>query len=292
MISTLTAAPWRASLAAAQTALTTVETNLATSVATYMQLTGVQPGKLSYPKANKLPKTLKSALQIAGETNPQILAQAFVEAASQFDVKVARGSLLPEASLTAEAFITDQFEDSKTIIKGGAVVRAEINPRRSAQITANLAIPLYAQGGAVYSSVRQAKQLASQRSIQVIEVARAVRQAVSQSWNAYVAYADIIKNAKTQVAAAQLALDGVQQEYQAGTRTTLDVLNAQSALVSARTTQVNAEANRVVAAYQLLSAIGHLTASDLNLNVAIYDPERNYNRVRNKWFGSDVETVE
>ena len=140
--------------------------------------------------------------------------------------------------------------------------------------------------------MRQAKQLASQRRIQVIEVARAVRQAVSQAWNAYVAYADIIKNAKTQVAAAQLALDGVQQEYQAGTRTTLDVLNAQSALVSARTTQVNAEANRVVAAYQLLSAIGHLTARDLNLNVAIYDPEQNYNRVRNKWFGSDVETVE
>ena len=89
-----------------------------------------------------------------------------------------------------------------------------------------------------------------------------------------------------------MALDGVQQEYQASTRTTLDVLNAQSALVSARTTQVNAEANRVIAAYQLLSAIGHLTARDLNLNVAIYDPEQNYNRVRNKWFGSDVETVE
>ena len=282
----------RASLAAALTALTTVETNLATSAATYMQLTGVPPGKLSYPKAGKLPKTLKSALQIAGETNPQILAQAFVEAASRFDVNVARGSLLPEASLTAQAFITDQFEDSKTIIKGGAAVRAEINPRRSAQISANVSIPLYADGGAVYSSVRQAKQLASQRRIQVIEVARAVRQAVSQAWNAYVAYADIIKNAKTQVAAAQLALDGVQQEYQAGTRTTLDVLNAQSALVSARTTQVNAEANRVVAAYQLQSAIGHLTARDLNLNVEIYDPEQNYNRVRNKWFGSDVETVE
>ena len=275
----------RASLAAALTALTTVETNLATSAATYMQLTGVQPGKLSYPKASKLPKTLKSALQIAGETNPQILAQAFVEAASQFDVNVARGSLLPEASLTAEAFITDQFGDQNFL-------GADVQARRSAQITANVSIPLYAQGGAVYSSVRQAKHLASQRRIQVIEVARAVRQAVSQAWNAYVAYADIIKNAKTQVAAAQLALDGVQQEYQAGTRTTLDVLNAQSALVSARTTQVNAEANRIVAAYQLLSAIGHLTAQDLNLNVAIYDPEQNYNRVRNKWFGSDVETVE
>ena len=119
-----------------------------------------------------------------------------------------------------------------------------------------------------------------------------MRKAVAEAWNAYVAYADIIANAKTQVSAAQLALSGVQQEYQAGTRTTLDVLNAQRDLVVAKTTLVNAEKNRVVASYQLMAAIGHLTANDLNLNVAIYDPSENYNRVRNKWFGSDVETVE
>ena len=74
-------------------------------------------------------------------------------------------------------------------------------------------------------------QLASQSRIEVIEVARAVRQAVASSWNAYVGLAQIIKNARTQVSAAQLALNGVQQEYQAGTRTTLDVLDAQRDLV-------------------------------------------------------------
>ena len=80
--------------------------------------------------------------------------------------------------------------------------------------------------------------------------------------------------------------------FQAGTRTTLDVLNAQAAVVSAKTTLVNAEKNRVVAAYQLLGSVGELTAADLGLNVAIYDPTENYNRVRNKWIGTGVETVE
>ena len=124
----------------------------------------------------------------------------------------------------------------------------------------SLSVPLYAQGGAVYSSVREAKQLASQRRIQVIEVARPVRKAVAEAWNAYVAYGDIIANARTEVSAAELALNGVQQEYQAGTRTTQDVLDAQSLLVTAKTKLVNAEKNRVVAAYQMLAAIGHLTA--------------------------------
>ena len=282
----------RASLAAAQTSLVTAEANLATSVAEYLQVTGTEPGKLNYPKVSKVPKSLKSALQIAGETNPQILAQAFVEAASNFDVNVARGALLPEASLTAQGLVTDQFEDKQTVFKGGAFVKEAVPARPSAQISLNVFVPLYAQGGAVYSSVRQAKQLASQRRIQVIEVARAVRKAVAEAWNAYVAYADIITNARTQVSASELALNGVQQEYQAGTRTTLDVLNAQRDLVVSRTTLVNAEKNRVVAAYQLLASIGHLTARDLDLNVAVYDPEQNYNRVRNKWFGTDVETLE
>ncbi len=73
----------------------------------------------------------------------------------------------------------------------------------------------------------------------------------------------------------------------------MDVLNAQRDLVIARTTLVKCgKEPRGCAPYQLLAAIGHLTAKDLGLGVAIYDPERNYDRVRDKWFGGDVETVE
>lgn len=268
-----------ARLAEAQSFLVNAQSDLAAAVATYVQVVGNEPGKLTYPKVVNVPKSMKIALDLAGEINPQLLAQAFVEVAANSDIGVAFSNLLPSADLVASASAADPD-------------LAVSNDRSTlAQVGAQVSIPLY-ESGFVYSQVRQAKQLASQSRIQVIEVARSVRQAVASSWNAYVGLAQIIKNTRTQVSAAQLALNGVQQEYQAGTRTTLDVLDAQRDLVQAQILQVTAERNRVVSGYQLLAAIGHLTAEEVGLKVPIYDPDENYKRVRNKWIGTDVKTVE
>ncbi len=154
-----------------------------------------------------------------------------------------------------------------------------------------LTVPIY-EAGLVYSTVREAKQIASQRGIEVIELGRAVRVAVASSWNFYVALGQTITAARAQVSASQLALEGVREEYQAGSRTTLDVLDAQREVVNARITLVEAERDRVVAAYQLLAATGQLTPQHLGLGVAVYDVEENYRRVRDKWIGTGVETVE
>ena len=269
----------QARLAEAQSFLVNSQTDLARAVATYVQVVGHEPGKLSYPKVVNIPKSLRTALDVAGQINPQLLAQAFVETARNSDIKVAFSNLLPSADLVASGTRVDPdlSQPDKNVTTW--------------QVGAQFTIPLY-ESGFVYSQVRQAKQLASQSRIQVIEVARAVRQAVASSWNAYVGLAQIIKNSRTQVSAAQLALQGVQAEYQAGTRTTLDVLDAQRDLVQAQILQVTAERNRVISGYQLLAAIGHLTAEEVGLKVPIYDPDENYKRVRNKWIGTDVKTVE
>lgn len=268
-----------ARLAESQNALVDAQTQLAQDVAFYVQIVGNEPGKLTYPKVVRLPPSLKTALDIAGEINPRLLAQAFVELAAKSDVGVAFSGLLPSADLTATGFGQDPN------------FAQDDNERSNASIGATVTVPLY-EAGLVYSQVREAKQRASQSRIEVIEIARDVRRAVAESWNAYVGLGQIIKNTKTQVKAAQLALDGVRQEYQAGTRTTLDVLNAQRELVLSQVIQVRAERDRVIAGYQLLGAIGHLTAQNVGLSVAIYDPEENYRRVRNKWIGTDVKTVE
>ena len=268
-----------ARLAESRNALVQVQTRLAQDIATYIQLVGNEPGKLSYPKISKLPKSLSSALDIAGEINPRLLAQAFVEVAANSNIGIARAALLPSAGLEARALTADSdFGEDRTGI-------------RSASIAAQLSIPIY-ESGLAYSQVREAKQRASQSRIQLIEVARDVRSAVAQSWNDYMGLGQIIQNTKTQVRAAQLALTGVQQEYQAGTRTTLDVLDAQRELVLSQVLQVNAEKSRVVAGYQLLAAIGRLTARDIGLSVPLYEPEENYLRVRDKWIGTDVKTVD
>ncbi|MFM8747129.1 MAG: TolC family outer membrane protein [Aestuariivirga sp.] len=268
-----------ARLAESKSALVDSQTNLARAVAKYIQTVGNEPGKLVYPKVVNLPKSMQMALDAAGEINPRLLAQAFVEVAANSDIGVARSGLLPSAGLLAGGQVSDpDFTEDQ-------------NENASAVFGASFSIPLY-EAGLVYSQVREAKQRASQSRIQVIEIARDVRRAVVESWNAYVGLGEIIKNTRTQVSAAQLALTGVQQEYAAGTRTTLDVLDAQRELVFSQVLQVTAEKNRVVAGYQLLAAIGHLTAPRVGLKVPEYNPEENYQRVRNKWIGTSVETVE
>ena len=59
--------------------------------------------------------------------------------------------------------------------------------------------------------------------------------------------------------ATEIALNGVREEARVGQRTTLDVLNAQQALVNARVSLVSAQRDRVVASYTLLSAVGRLS---------------------------------
>ncbi|MEQ1524628.1 MAG: TolC family protein, partial [Aestuariivirga sp.] len=251
---------------------------LAASVANYINVVGHQPGSLKYPNLAKLPKTLEQAQAAAAEINPNILAAAYVEEASTYNIEVVKGDLLPSASLDASA----QFNDNPNI----GTSRSE-----TARIEGVLTIPLY-EAGRVYSSVREAKHVASQRRLEVIQAGRSVRESVSISWNNLAAAREIIRSAKSQVSAAALALDGVRQEYLVGSRTTLDVLDAETDVVTARISLVSAERDQIVAAYQILGSIGRLTARDLALPVEYYDADENYLNVRGKWFGTGADTIE
>ena len=119
-----------------------------------------------------------------------------------------------------------------------------------------------------------------------------IRQQVTASWYALQASKQAIISARAQVAASAGALDGVNQEYLVGSRSTIDVLNAEQELFTARVTQIVAEHDQVVASYQLLSSIGHLTARHLGLGGGYYDAKENYNNVKGKWFGLEADTIE
>ena len=268
----------KARVSGAQSSVASAKATLAASVANYINVVGHQPGSLKYPKLAKLPRTLEQAQTAASEINPNILAAAYVEEASAFNIEVVKGDLLPSASLNASA----TFNDNPLV----GTSRSE-----RAQIEGVLTIPLY-EAGRVYSSVREAKHVASQRRLEVIQAGRSVRESVSISWNNLTAAREIIRSAKSQVSAAELALDGVRQEYFVGSRTTLDVLDAETEVVSARIALVSAERDQIVAAYQILGSIGHLTARDLSLPVEYYDADENYLNVRGKWFGTGADTIE
>ena len=94
-----------------------------------------------------------------------------------------------------------------------------------------------------------------------------------------------LASAQSQVTASEVALNGVREEAKAGQRTTLDVLNAQQALVNARVALVTAQHDRVVASYAVLTSIGRFSPQVLNLPTLTYDPSVHYQQVRDAWFG-------
>ncbi len=271
----------RSSLSGAQASVAIANANLKASEANYLTVVGHPPGKLNSAKGAKRPGSLDSALEIAQETNPSILAAAQVEDAAEHNIKVIEGDLLPTLNLQAQA--AHSFNTAK-IYAGGS------NSQDSALVEGVLSVPLY-EGGRVYSGVRQAKQTASQNRIQVIGAVRTVRENVTVAWNNLAASNQSLASVGDQVSAANLALDGVRQEYLVGSRTTIDVLNAQQTLLSAQISRMTAQRDVIVASYQLQQAMGHLTAEHLGLG-GLYDPTANYNNVRGKWIGLSAETVE
>ena len=84
--------------------------------------------------------------------------------------------------------------------------------------------------------------------------------------------------------AAEIALEGVRQENAVGARTILDILDAEQELLDSQVNLVRSQRDEIVAGFEVLSAIGRLSARDLNLPVDIYDPEVDYLKVRNTWF--------
>ena len=110
-------------------------------------------------------------------------------------------------------------------------------------------------------------------------------QAVIASWALLEATGFQIEGAAAQVSSAEIALNGVKEEARVGQRTTLDVLNAQQALLNARVSQVSAQRDRVVASYSVLAATGQLSARTLGLRVAAYDPKVHFEQVKDSWLG-------
>ncbi|MDB5378444.1 MAG: secretion protein, partial [Rubritepida sp.] len=127
---------------------------------------------------------------------------------------------------------------------------------------------------------------------QVDEQRRLAAQNASQSWETLRSNRSQVDSVRAQIRAQEIALDGVQREAIVGSRTTLDVLNAEQELLNARTSLVNALTSVITGSYALAASIGRLTAQDLGLPVEVYDMAAYYNAVRNRWVGlGDYSTV-
>ncbi len=262
------------SLAQAVGNLTSADGQLQQSRAEYVRVVGHPPGILLLPRDRPaLPATREEAQSLAATNNFNVISANFAELAARDNIDVVRGQLLPQISLVGN--INRSLAPSATL--SGAL-------ENSASIAAQLTMPLY-EGGAIYSQTRQAEQTVGQRRSQVDDARRASVQTVTDSWETLKAARASVASFAAAVRAAQIALEGTQQEALVGTATTLDVLIQNQQLLTTQSQLITAEHDSALAEFNVAAATGRLIAADLHLPVQIYDMERHFNLVKDKVIG-------
>ena len=258
----------RSNLATAQGRLTSSEEN-------YRRVIGKSPAVLAPPPPlPPLPTSPDQAAQIALANNPDLVAVTRQAEAAGYDVRSARGSRLPTVSgLLSGDYSNTLSGDTGGFPRSGTATSIGVQSR----------IPLY-QGGLPAARIRQAQALEGQSLEQRVATERAVLSATRSAFATYQAATGAIASNQVAVGANELALEGARAENSVGTRTILDVLNAEQELLNSQVLLVTARRDQYVAGFQLLNAMGQAEADDLGLDGGpLYDPLGNYRRVAGNW---------
>jgi outer membrane protein/adhesin transport system outer membrane protein len=267
-----------ARLSGATAAKVQSEGTLTDSRATYQRIVGEAPKELKKPENTKLdlPITLDEALEAAAQNNPALIAAAHSRDAADAALDGVKGERLP--TLTAQGSLSRSYDAGSPF--------ADREDTASALL--NINIPLY-QAGAVSSRIREARQTVARRERERDSAERQATELVTSAWEQLKTAKATRESRASQVEAARVALDGVKQEAFVGSRSVLDTLDAEQEYLDAQVGLVRAEHDEMLAGYQILSAIGRLTARDLQLPVEYYDEKAYADQVRGQWIGSDVE---
>jgi outer membrane protein len=258
----------RSELLEAQARLTTSEEN-------YRRVIGKRPDALQPPPPlPPFPATSDQAVQIALANNPDLIAVTRQAEASGYDVRSVRGTRLPTVSAVASGdYINTMSGDTGGAPRSGTATSIGVQGR----------IPLY-QGGLPAARIRQAQALEGENLERRVATERAVVANTRSAFATYKAATDAIASNQVAVSANELALEGARAENSVGTRTILDVLNAEQELLNAQVLLVTARRDQYVAGFQLLNAMGQAEADDLGLEGGpLYDPLGNYRRVAGDW---------
>lgn len=275
-------------LAIARADLENAQANLIASRENYIALVGSAPENLETPPPLPgLPETPEAAVAVALTDNPDILAAKKARDAAAYDVRVAKAQVLPRIS----AFTQGSYQDYLNSERGIVVAARPSGSVSQAIVGANITIPLY-QGGRPAALARQG----TAREAQAIEGEIATeRDVIAQTRSAFASHRAslrAIESTRSAIDSTSLSLEGVRAENSAGTRTILDILDAQREALNARVQYAVAQRNAYVAGFSLLAAMGHAEADDLGLDGGpLYDPNVNYKRVSGKWVDFDFDAT-
>lgn len=267
----------QARLANARANLVTAENQLAAAQQAYLRVVGRLPENLEpMPVLPVLPGTAGQAVDVARENNPNLLAARFDEAAARYDVKTFERQRLPtiDGNLSASYAYFEGGGGGANFVRQGGFFSQD------AEIVAT--VPFY-QAGLVGSQVREAQARRGQLLETISTTDRQVGETVTNSFNQLRAARAVIDANQVAVEANTLAAEGVKQENQVGTRTIIELLNAEQERLNSEVNLVTARREEQVAAYQLLASVGAAEAVALGVPVVEYDAVSNARTVRRSW---------
>lgn len=241
-----------ARLAGARANLTNASTQLAISRARYVQFVGQSPATLvGDTQLPAIPASLDDAKALALQVAPAVLIAKATERASDRAVKIAKGTFAPRITANADY----QFAEEPSTF---------IGETDSYTYGLRASLPIF-QGGVRFSQVRQAKATNESDRQRIIEAERQTTAQVVAAWEQLNAANATITSSQIQVNANTLALEGVRKEALVGSRSTLDVLNAELELLNSQVSLASAKRDSQVASYSLLASMGILTPESMGL---------------------------
>ena len=257
------------SLASAKARLLSSENELQNSRNNFKNIVGYEPENLKLPDLKNLiiPKSLDETINLGEKNNIQLkIAELQVEKAKHDLNSNIEDAYGPKASISFQISESDDFSSS-------------YDKRTQTQALAQVSIPIYS-GGKGYSQVKEKQALKMSADLDLIDIKNNTAKITTSAWSNYKLSQSKLDLAKAQLKASEIAYEGIVQEYESGQRTTLDVLNSRSLLLSARLNLVNSERDEVLSKFNLLQVVGSLTANYLKLEAQIYDPKENH---KNNW---------
>ena len=198
-----------------------------------------------------IPKTLTEAINLSKQNNPDITIAKLDLAQSEKDLAISESDLKPTASVSIERSYSDDFS-------------ATYDRKEKDTLKATLNWPFYSGGKKQYT-INKNSNLTNRKRLLLDDVIRTNETNVSSSWSSLQSSKSFLNSVKIQVRAAKIANEGIAAEYERGSRTTLDVIQSNSLLLSAQLSLVNSERNYLLAQYNLLKAVGLLNSQYLKL---------------------------
>ena len=261
-----------ARLEQAKADLVLAEAQIRIDEAVFVHVVGVKPGRMGeMPLFGALPGSEEEAVQLAMNSGYLPVSAQYRISAASYGVNSAVATLLPQVNVVG--FIQQQFD-----------LQVPNDNYNQYGVRLQATVPIY-QNGTEWSQIRQAKQLVGQRRNELDSARRTAAEQAIRDWRNLDSARSRVTSFTAQVKANDVALNGVRQEALVGSRTTLDVLNAEQELLNSQVSLITARHDVQVAYYGVLADIGRLTARSLGLPVEYYDEEKYYKDVGSRWLG-------